>query len=135
MHSRVTGQPSSKTSFVVLGSDAGPSKLAAIKKNNIKTLDEDGFLDLIATRVPDISNLDDKTKKKLAKEKETIRTAAAELEKREKKAAKADAASGSKTKVSAENKLWTDRYAPQTLKEVCGNKGQVEKLQRWLHDW
>jgi len=21
------------------------------------------------------------------------------------------------------------------LKEVCGNKGQVEKLQQWLHDW
>ena len=33
------------------------------------------------------------------------------------------------------SQLWTDRYAPQTLKEVCGNKGQVEKLQQWLHDW
>jgi hypothetical protein len=21
------------------------------------------------------------------------------------------------------------------LKEICGNKGQVEKLQQWLHDW
>ncbi|KAF8240427.1 hypothetical protein L208DRAFT_1101237, partial [Tricholoma matsutake] len=21
------------------------------------------------------------------------------------------------------------------LKEFCGNKGQVEKLQQWLHDW
>ena len=31
--------------------------------------------------------------------------------------------------------LWTDRYAPQTLKEICGNKGQVEKLQQWLNDW
>ena len=135
MCSRVTGQPSSKTSFVVVGADAGPSKLAAIQKNNIKTLDEDGFLNLIATRVPDMNNLDDKTKKKLAKEKEAIRTAAAEMEKREKRAAKAGKASGSTAKVSAESKLWTDRYAPQTLKEVCGNKGQVEKLQRWLRDW
>ena len=31
--------------------------------------------------------------------------------------------------------LWTDRYAPQTLKEICGNKGQVEKLLQWLNDW
>jgi len=31
--------------------------------------------------------------------------------------------------------LWTVRYAPQNLKEICGNKGQVEKLQQWLHDW
>ncbi|KAH9928881.1 DNA replication factor C, large subunit [Fomitopsis serialis] len=116
---RVTGQPSSKTSYVVVGSDAGPSKLAAIKKNNLKTIDEDGFLDLIGTR----------------KEKEAIRTAAAEMEKREKKAAKASVASGSTAKISAQDKLWTDRYAPQTLKEICGNKGQVEKLQRWLHDW
>ena len=38
-------------------------------------------------------------------------------------------------KVSAENQLWTARYAPQTLKEICGNKGQVEKLQDWLSSW
>ena len=101
----------------------------------MKTIDEDGFLNLIGTRVPDMRNLDDKTKKKLEKEKEAIRTAAAEMEKREKKAAKASVASGSTAKISAEDKLWTDRYAPQTLKEICGNKGQVEKLQRWLHDW
>ncbi|KAG2116771.1 replication factor RFC1 C terminal domain-containing protein [Suillus discolor] len=31
--------------------------------------------------------------------------------------------------------LWTTRYAPQSLKEICGNKGQVDKLQQWLHDW
>ena len=33
------------------------------------------------------------------------------------------------------SQLWTTRYAPRTLKEICGNKGQVEKLQQWLHDW
>lgn len=48
--SKVTGSVSSKTSYVVLGSDAGPKKLDMIKKNNIKTLDEDAFLNLIATR-------------------------------------------------------------------------------------
>ncbi|KAL6304141.1 replication factor RFC1 C terminal domain-containing protein [Sparassis latifolia] len=134
---RVTLQPSSKTSFVVLGSDAGPSKLAAIKKNNLKTLDEDGFLDLIATRVPDTSNLDDKTKKKLEKEKEAIRQGAAEMEKREKKAMKESVANGGSASAqrAPSSQLWAARYAPQSLKEICGNKGQVEKLQMWLNDW
>ena len=80
---RVTGQPSSKTSYVVVGEDAGPSKLKAIAKNNLKTLDEDGFLDLIATRVTDPSSLDDKTRKKMQKEEEAIRQAAREMEARE----------------------------------------------------
>ncbi|CCM04947.1 uncharacterized protein FIBRA_07144 [Fibroporia radiculosa] len=120
---RVTLQPSSKTSYVILGSDAGPSKLAAIKKNNLKTLDEDGFLNLIATRVPDASKLDDKTKKKREKEKEAIRTAAAEMEKREKKAMRESGGTNASMKQAVTNQLWTDRYAPQTVKEICGNKG------------
>ncbi len=145
-NSRVVGQPSSRTSYVVLGADAGPSKLAAIKKNNLKTLDEDGFLNLIATRVPDLS--DEKTKKKIEKEQDAIRQAAHEMENREKKAVKAQSMhvsisfrfeafvtepSFSPTPLTSQ--LWTARYAPRTLKEICGNKGQVEKLQLWLHDW
>ena len=37
--------------------------------------------------------------------------------------------------LDAGTQLWTDRYAPQTLKEVCGNKGQIEKLQDWLNSF
>lgn len=82
---RVTGAPSSKTSYVVVGDGAGPSKLATIKKNGLKTLDEDGFLDLIATRE---AVLDDKTKEKLRKEEEKIKKDAQEMETRERKEAK-----------------------------------------------
>ena len=31
--------------------------------------------------------------------------------------------------------LWTSRYAPQSLKEICGNKAGVDKLLQWLNDW
>lgn len=31
--------------------------------------------------------------------------------------------------------LWTVKYAPQAVKDICGNKGQVQKLQDWLHNW
>ena len=47
---KVTTAPSSKTSYVILGEGAGAKKLEMIQKNKIKTLDEDGFLGLIAER-------------------------------------------------------------------------------------
>ncbi|KAJ7047940.1 replication factor RFC1 C terminal domain-containing protein [Mycena alexandri] len=128
---RVPGQPSGKTDYVVLGDNAGPSKLAAIKKHGLRTLDEDGFLDLIATR-KGTGQFDEKTLKKMQKDKEAIETAAKEMEKREKKEAKE--ASGS-SKIDPSSQLWTTRYAPQNIKEICGNKTQVERLQQWLHDW
>ncbi|KAF8346709.1 replication factor RFC1 C terminal domain-containing protein [Amanita rubescens] len=135
---RVTLQPSSKTSFVVLGDNAGPAKLAAIKKHGLKTLSEDEFLNLIATRKT--GKLDEKTRKKIEKEEEAIRQAAKDMEKREKtQAKKEDKQEGSSTAGAKSNtlssQLWTTRYAPQSLKEVCGNKSQIEKLQQWLHDW
>ncbi|KAF9494490.1 DNA replication factor C, large subunit [Pleurotus eryngii] len=137
---RVVGQPSSKTDFIVLGDNAGPSKLAAIKKHNLKCLSEDEFLNLIATRKGpgNGKGYDEKTKKKMEKEQADIKKAAKEIEAREKEAQKSGSSSkfGSSTNVpNIQNQLWTTRYAPQTLKEICGNKGQVEKLQQWLTDW
>ncbi|KAH9483192.1 Replication factor C subunit 1, partial [Psilocybe cubensis] len=130
---RVVMQPSSKTDYVVLGDNAGPSKLNAIKKHGIKTLNEDEFLHMIGTR-KGLGNgkVDEKTKKKLEKEQEDIKRAAKEMESREKKE-RAEAQSG--RVVDPKTQLWTVRYAPQNLKDICGNKGQVEKLQQWLHDW
>ncbi|KAF8900823.1 replication factor RFC1 C terminal domain-containing protein [Gymnopilus junonius] len=130
---RVVLQPSSKTDFVVLGDNAGPSKIAAIKKHGIKTLSEDEFLNLIGTR-KGLGNgkMDEKTKKKMEKEQEEIKKAAKEMEKRE-RTDRAAAQSGKA--IDPKMQLWTVRYAPQNLKEICGNKSQVEKLQTWLHDW
>ena len=84
--SRVVGQPSSKTDYVVLGDNAGPSKLAALKKHNLKTLSEDEFLNLIATRKGpgDGKGLSEKVKKKKDKEEKAIRDSAKEMEAREK---------------------------------------------------
>ena len=31
--------------------------------------------------------------------------------------------------------LWTDRYAPKSIKELCGNKSNVERLGEWLRQW
>jgi replication factor C subunit 1 len=140
---RVVGQPSSVTSYVVLGENAGPAKLAAIKKRSLRTLDEDGFLGLIGSRKS--GEVDAKTKAKMKKEEETVRKAAEGMEKAERKAEKErvkakkdDGESPGKATVKpvdSQSLLWTTRYAPSSLKEICGNKGQVEKLRNWLHDW
>lgn len=92
---RVVGQPSSKTDYVVLGDNAGPSKLAAIKKHGIRTCTEDEFLNLIATR-KGMGKLDAKTKKKMEKEQEAIKQAAQDMEKREAKEAAATKEAGGK---------------------------------------
>lgn len=31
--------------------------------------------------------------------------------------------------------LWTSKYAPTELKQICGNKTQVERLTLWLQKW
>lgn len=82
----MVGQPSSKTDYVVLGDNAGQSKLAAIKKHNLRTLTEDEFLNLIATRKGpgDGKGLSEKEKKKKDKEEKAIRDSAKEMEAREK---------------------------------------------------
>ncbi|KAL1723420.1 replication factor RFC1 C terminal domain-containing protein [Schizophyllum commune] len=135
---RVTGQPSGKTDYVVLGDNAGDSKLRAIKKHGLKTLNEDEFLALIGSRNKDgRMKVDEKTRKKMEKEQAEIEKAAAELASREKKAGKGkQVAEGSGPKgVDPSMQLWTSRYAPQSLKEICGNKAGVDKLLQWLNDW
>ena len=76
---------------MILGNDAGPSKVKAIQKHNLRTLDEDGFMNLIATRKGPSAGgkVDDKTRKKMEKEEEEIKKGAKELAKREKLAANA----------------------------------------------
>lgn len=32
-------------------------------------------------------------------------------------------------------KLWTTKYAPTDLNQLCGNKGNVQKLKTWLTNW
>ncbi|KAM0465097.1 hypothetical protein ACHAPV_002092 [Trichoderma viride] len=147
---KVTGQPSSKTSFVVLGDDAGPSKLAKIKANGIKTIDEHGLFDLIR-KLPAFGGTGkgaQKAQEKKKVEEEKVKQQIAEMEAEEKakkleaeKAAKKKAAAqGSTSNVAAQparapDLLLTSKYAPTQLNQICGNKAQVEKIQNWLRNW
>ena len=147
---RVTGTPSSKTSYVVLGSGAGPSKLEKIKAMNIKTINEDGLFELIR-RLPGSGGGSKAAEKNLEKKKaeeEKIKREAAEMEREEKrlaweaeKAAKNAAMArrlppGSVIpKTLSTTQLWTTKYAPTKMNQICGNKSQVERIQKWLEKW
>ncbi|KAE8352682.1 hypothetical protein BDV28DRAFT_157694 [Aspergillus coremiiformis] len=145
---KVTGAPSSKTSYVVLGGDAGPKKLKTIREHKLKTINEEGLFELIR-RLPANGGDGKAAEKYEAKKKaedEKIRAMAAEIEQEEKRKAKAasmakaKASGGSQAPASShgpkpEDELWTTKYAPTSMNMICGNKGAVEKLQSWLRDW
>ena len=144
---KVTGAPSSKTSYVVLGNDAGPKKIETIRKNNIRTINENGLFQLIRT-LPAHGGTGKvgaaAAAKKEAEEKK-MKELASEMDKLEKEKMKQQkmgeqAKGGGGSGVAAagtagESQLWTEKYAPTAIKDIIGNKGLVEKLQRWLRDW
>ncbi|CBQ73832.1 related to replication factor C protein [Sporisorium reilianum SRZ2] len=121
---RITGAPSSKTSYVIVGEGAGPKKLESIKKNKIETLDEDAFLDLIRTR--GAGELDEKAKQKIKAEEEKIKEVAKSM---------GPPKDASINPADLSNMLWTTKYAPTQMKDLVGNKAAVEKLAGWLKAW
>ncbi|KAH8888311.1 DNA replication factor C, large subunit [Thozetella sp. PMI_491] len=145
---KVTTAPSKNTDFVVLGDEAGPSKLRKIKELNIKTIDEHGLFYLIKN-MPANGGTGagaEKAKEKREKEEQKVKEAALEMETEERarkaeaeKAKKAAAARGAAAPPSSQapplSQLWTTKYAPTTLNHICGNKGNVEKIQNWLKNW
>jgi replication factor C subunit 1 len=144
---KCTGAPSSKTSYVVLGDDAGPSKLKKIKDFGIKTIDENGLFELIR-RLPAYGGSGkgaQKAQEKKRADEEKIKQEALQMERdekarkieAEKAAAEAAAARGTAPATPAVPlvQLWTSKYAPTQLSHICGNKAAVEKIQNWLKNW
>ncbi|CZT41592.1 related to replication factor C protein [Rhynchosporium secalis] len=150
---KVTSAPSSKTTFVVLGTDAGPSKLRKIHDLGIKTIDEDGLFAVIRS-VPAsggdgkaaIKNAEKQKADmvKIKKEAEAMereeKRQAVEVEKAEKEAQKLAKLKGSQAaapvrRIDPSSQLWTTKYAPTSLNQICGNQAAVKKIGDWLNGW
>lgn len=150
---RVTKAILKKTSLVVMGEEAGPSKVKKIKDFGIKAIDEAGFIELL-TRMPpeggDGANAQAARRKREEEEQKIIEDAMAQekkelAEEKKKAAAAAKAAKSSDSsrpaapagprEIPNDEKLWTVKYAPTTITQLCGNKGQVQKLKSWLTNW
>ncbi|KAK2742791.1 hypothetical protein FQN57_005082, partial [Myotisia sp. PD_48] len=148
---KCVGAPSAKTSYVVLGNDAGPKKLETIRKNKLKTINEEGLFELIK-RLP-ANGGDGKAAAQYAekkkKEEQKIKDMAAEIDREEQKRdrplprsitqtseSKSKSATATATPSSTiDSRLWTTKYAPSSINMICGNKLSVEKLQNWLRNW
>ena len=143
---KTTTGPSQKTSYVVLGSDAGPKKLETIAKYDLTTINEEGLFELIR-RLP-ANGGDSKAagqhKEKQEKEAKKVEEAAKEMIKQEEKGEMSMIRSaGIKTPKkndgtgfsNVDSQLWTTKYAPTSINMICGNKAAVERLQRWLRAW
>ncbi|CAK7565934.1 MAG: DNA replication factor C complex subunit Rfc1 [Sporothrix epigloea] len=82
---KVMGAPSKNTGWIVLGDDAGPSKLAKIRQFGIRTIDENGLYEMIK-RLPaggGDSKEAEKAREKQEKELEKIRQAAEDMNREE----------------------------------------------------
>ena len=143
---KVTGGPSKKTDYVVLGNDAGPKKLESIAQHRIKTINEDGLFALIR-KLPangGSSKAAEQFAEKQRKDEQKIKDMAAEMEKEEKRNGGSSGGRGSTTTLKSakssdkkkssevDSRLWTVKYAPTDTNMICGNKPQVEKLRNWL---
>uniref|UniRef100_A0A060T2G1 Replication factor C subunit 1 n=1 Tax=Blastobotrys adeninivorans TaxID=409370 RepID=A0A060T2G1_BLAAD len=150
---KVTTSPSTRTSAVVLGEEAGPKKIALIKQKKIKAITEEGFLELLS-RMPANGGGGEAAQKamaKKAKEEEAIKAEAEKMAEEFEQAQKAQNEAHAKKTASqggqdgggapqgpvdlSKQQLWTTKYAPTSLNHICGNKGGVEKLSKWLADW
>ncbi|WEW57155.1 DNA replication factor C complex subunit Rfc1 [Emydomyces testavorans] len=148
---KVTGAPSSKTSYVVLGSDAGPKKLETIRKHSLKTINEHGLFELIRKMPANGGDGKAATQHEAKKkaEEQKIKEMAAEIDREEKKRSATRAGPPVTKSVQTsqrsapaatkgqpvDDRLWTVKYAPTSLSMICGNKTVVERLQSWLRNW
>lgn len=139
---KVTKSISKKTSVVVIGEEAGPAKVRKIKELKIKAIDEEGFVKLISSMPSEGGQGQDAQKAKAKREHEEAQAIAeAEKEMKEEQALSQQTmsqTSNSQTpgpSITDADRLWTVKYAPKDLKQICGNKGTVTKLYNWLSEW
>lgn len=141
---RVTKSVSRKTSLVVIGEDAGASKIKKIKELGIRHIDEAGFVKLIEGMPEAGGSNNEAAEKMLLKRKQQEMEAQKEAQIEIEKAEKAEKLRKIRTANSDyvrpvdrpdTEKLWTVKYAPQEVKQICGNKGQVQKITKWLNNW
>ena len=140
---KVTLAPSKRTDYVILGADAGPKKLETIRTNSIKTIREEGLFKLIRCLPAHggDSSAAIENKRKVQHENMQIMKMAAQMEKDfkvfdpRKQPCGQQSLNSFQMKPQPDNRLWTSKYAPTQISQICGNKGQIEKLQTWLRNF
>ncbi|KAI8388177.1 replication factor RFC1 C terminal domain-containing protein [Radiomyces spectabilis] len=116
---RITGSVSGKTTFLVRGRDAGASKTAKAEKLGTKILNEDGFYELVEGEESKGGEAAQPAKKTTSKGKGKKDTSIL----------------STPDDPSSRHQLWTEKYKPQSVEEILGNKELVRKISTWLEHW
>jgi len=149
---KVTQSVSKKTSYVVIGSEPGQSKLAKAATFNIKQITEDELLDLIGTLPAKTNSSTPKssTKGKGSKATPASKVKPVDVQKApvsfvdlETKPSMEETLPVSKntpsdSKKPPEQLMWVDKYRPEATKHIIGQQGDkscVKKLLNWLQNW
>lgn len=154
---KVTKSISGKTSVVVVGEDAGPAKARKIMDLKIKAIDEAGFLTLIRSMPKEGGDSKEALAAKQKREAEQrhiedmarqdeLDAQRAESEATRKRVMLEQTVALLQTSsdrpapiaeipILNDEKLWTVKHAPLTIAQLCGNKGAIAKLERWLAAW
>lgn len=117
---RVTSAVSGRTSFLIVGTDAGKSKTEKAIEKGVKHVDEDFLLKLIKTRE---SGSAPKPKTKVKKPSPA-------------KSSKMEIRSvASNADPNQPEQLWVDKYKPMTTRHLIGNQSNVKQLTDFLKKW
>ncbi|XP_065843893.1 replication factor C subunit 1-like isoform X2 [Oscarella lobularis] len=123
---KISGQVGKRTSYCVMGRDAGPKKIENVEKFRIKTLDEDEFLAFVSS-LPSKRSKYSKMGPSPKKPK---------MEKIEEESP----SFGGDVVLSGDHgsALLVDKYKPKSTKEIIGQQGDksnVKKLMKWIKNW
>lgn len=139
---RVTTAPSGKTDYVVVGENAGASKLEKIEKLSLKTLDEDGYFDLIRSRSKGAdSQQSQPPPQQQPQSQPSVSDQVHDVSTKATTQASSQAAPQVKLQpehivpMTAGDELWTVKWAPKTPEDLIGNHSIYEKLKSWLDSW
>ncbi|KAI9260071.1 replication factor RFC1 C terminal domain-containing protein [Helicostylum pulchrum] len=115
---KVTGAISGKTTYLLLGRDAGESKIAKAKTLKTEILDEDAFYNLVESSAPQKEEFAAPPKPSKGKDKasDTINNNVISEEQHA-------------------TQTWTEKYKPTHIQEILGNKETVKKINDWLANW
>lgn len=106
---RVTGAVSSRTSFLLVGTDCGRSKVERAREEaGVKLIDEDGLFTLLRAAKPAGHAPKPKEAPRVFRE---LRGGGGERE------------------------LWVNKHRPQAVGDLVGNGSNVRLIQTWLQSW
>lgn len=137
---RVTSAVSGKTTYLIVGDEAGASKVNKANSLGTEQMNEAEFYAFIRSFEDNKDNKDNtnvQTTDELAPTSSKPNPLSDEKPEFKKPAPKREVEPRSSQPASAKavSELWVDKYKPQSLKEICGNNSNVKRLVEWLSDW